>query len=235
VPKGTFLRAIYFIITIPINFIGGFLLFFNVFQLKEKLDKCIQVVDQQHSEIPDFYTYYLVVAEDHRSRFHYGIDQIGIIRALFKRFFSSEIQGASTVEQQFVRVVTEDYSYSLQRKFKEQILAVLLSNKRNKVDIAKAYLAIAYYGHNCEGTFGISNLVGNDLKLASESQVISIMARLKYPKPSVNIEIWEEKSNRRISYITKRCQLSANKSRNRALHTEDLRHCSQNNQSLRKP
>lgn len=201
---------------------GSCLLVFNVFQLKEKLDKCIQIVDQKHSEIPDFYTYYLVVAEDHRARLHYGIDQIGILRALFKRFFSSEIQGASTVEQQFVRVVTGDYAYSFQRKFKEQLLAVLLSNKRNKIDIAKAYLAIAYYGHNCEGTFGISNLVGSDLKLASESQVISIVARLKYPKPLTNLERWEEKFNRRTSYIRKRCQLSAKKSKQRMLCTADL-------------
>lgn len=222
-PKGTVLRTVYFIITIPINLIGDLLLFFNVFHLKGKLDKCIQVVDQQHSEIPDFYIHYLVVAEDHRSGFHYGIDQIGILRALFKKYFSSEIQGASTIEQQFVRVVTGDYSYSFQRKFKEQLLAILLSKKRNKIDIAKAYLAIAYYGHNCEGILGISSLVGSDLKLASESQVISIIARLKYPKPLANIEIWEKKFNRRISYITKRCQLSAHQSRKRTLRTAALR------------
>lgn len=214
-PKRTVLRSVYFMITIPINLIGRLLLLFNFFKLEDKLDKCIQVVDQQRSGIPDFYTYYLEAAEDHRARFHYGVDQIGILRALFKRFFRSEIQGASTIEQQFVRVVTGDYSYSFQRKIKEQLLAVLLSNKRKKIDIAKAYLAIAYYGHDCEGVSGISSLVGSDLKLASESQVISIMARLKYPKPSTKLEIWEKKFNQRVFYIEKRFQLADNKSRQR--------------------
>jgi monofunctional glycosyltransferase len=218
-PKRTVLKTTYFIVTLPINLIGYLFLLFNLFQIKDKLNKCIQVVDQEHTKIPEYYTYYLVTAEDHRSYFHYGIDQVAIIRALYKRLFNSEIQGASTIEQQFVRVVTGDYSYTLQRKLKEQLLAVLLSNKRKKIDIAKAYLAIAYYGHNCEGISGISNLVGNDLQIASESQVISVMARLKYPRPSANVATWEEKFNNRVSYIKIKHQLAANKSRQRMLRT----------------
>lgn len=211
------MKSAYFLITIPINFIGNVLLVFNAFQLKNKLDKCIQMVDQKSGEIPGFYTEYLVAAEDHRSRFHCGIDQIGILRAIYKRLFDAEIQGASTIEQQFVRVVTGEYSHSVQRKLKEQILAVLLAKKKSKIEIAKAYLAIAYYGHNCEGTMGISQLVGSDLRLASEAQVISIMARLKYPKPSTNVAVWEGKITQRISYIKSRHQKSANKSRQRTL------------------
>lgn len=213
------MKSAYYLITIPIIFIGRFLLAFNAFQLKNKLDKCIQVVDQKSVEIPEFYTEYLVSAEDHRSRFHCGIDQIGMLRAIYKRFFDNEIQGASTIEQQVVRVVTGDYSHCLQRKLKEQLLAVFLAKKKGKIDIAKAYLAIAYYGHNCEGIMGISKLVGSDLRLASEAQVISIMARLKYPKPSTNLAVWGGKVSQRESYIKNRHQKAANKSRKRILRT----------------
>jgi len=201
--------------TIPIDLIGRFFLVINAFQLKSKIDKCIQVVDQKHVEIPDYYAKYLVSAEDHRSRFHSGIDQIGILRAIYKRLLDGEIQGASTIEQQFVRVVTGDYSFSLQRKLKEQLLAVLLTKKKRKIDIAKAYLAIAYYGFDCEGTTGISKLVGSDLRLASEDQVILIMARLKYPKPSTNVGIWEGKITERVFYIKHRHQQGTDKSRRR--------------------
>lgn len=207
--------------TIPVSLIGNLLLLINAFQIKDKLDGCVSVVDQKRSEIPGFYTYYLVAAEDHRSSFHCGIDQIGMLRALVKRFFSSEIQGASTIEQQFVRVVTGDYSFSLRRKIKEQILAVLLLKKRNKTDIAKGYLAIAYYGHNCEGVVGISKLVGNDLMLASEKQVISIVARLKYPEPSTNVAEWERKFIKRILYIEKRSQRNLGESRRQVVHIAD--------------
>lgn len=217
--KGSILRSVYFIITIPISFIGRLFLALNIFQLKDKLDKCILVVDRKHSKIPNFYISYLIAAEDHRSNYHCGIDQVGIFRAIFKWLISSEVQGASTIEQQFVRVVTDDYSNSLQRKIKEQLLAVFLTKKRKKIDIAKAYLAIAYYGHKCEGVKGISSLVGGDLRLASESEVISIVARLKYPKPSVNVALWQDKINKRESYIKKRHRQAANKSRRRVLRT----------------
>lgn len=205
--------------TIPVSLIGYIFSAFNIFQLKYELNKCIHLVDEKCSEVPGFYISYLVAAEDHRSEFHCGIDQIGILRAIFKRFFSSQIQGASTIEQQFARVVTGDYSYSFKRKLKEQILAVLLVKRRNKIDIAKAYLAIAYYGHNCEGAEGISNLIGGDLRLASENQIISIMARLKYPEPSANVTKWDARLNQRVSYIKNRHQQAANKSRQRILRT----------------
>lgn len=209
--KSAILRYIYFFITIPLILLGYVCLAFNTFQIKHKLNKCIHLVDERYSEIPDFYIPYLVSAEDHRSELHYGVDQFGMLRAIFKRFFSCQIQGASTIEQQFVRVVIDDYSYSLQRKLKEQILAVMLLRKRKKTDIAKSYLAIAYYGHECEGTEGIFSIVGSNLRLVSEEQIISIMARLKYPEPSTNIDGWKIKLSYRVSYIRRKHRLSAKK------------------------
>ncbi|MFK3989405.1 transglycosylase domain-containing protein [Psychrobacter sp. NPDC064578] len=204
------MRYIYFVVTIPIIILGYICLTFNIFQIKYKLNECMNLTDKKCVEIPDFYISY-IAAEDHRSDFHYGVDQIGMLRAICKVFFNHRIQGASTIEQQFVRVVTGDYSYSLKRKLKEQILAVILVRKRKKIDIARAYLAIAYYGHDCKGTEGISNLAGYNLRLVSETQIISIMARLKYPQPSVNIDKWETKFNHRVSYIRKRHQRLAKK------------------------
>jgi len=211
--EGTVLRYIYFIITIPVIILGYICLVFNIFQMKYKLNECIELIDEKYSEIPNFYVSYLIAAEDHRSNFHYGIDQVGMIRAIFKWFFSRQLEGASTIEQQFARVVTEDYSYSLSRKLKEQILAVMLVRKRKKIDIARAYLAIAYYGHDCEGTEGIFSLADSNLRLVSEIQIISIVARLKYPEPSINTDKWETKLDYRVSYIKRRHQRLIKKSK----------------------
>lgn len=192
---------------------------FNIFSYKEKLERCVRVVDARSTEIPDLFTPYLIAAEDHRSLFHYGVDHIGIFRALFRRILNGKTQGASTIEQQFVRVVTGDYSYSLRRKFKEQVLAILLTKKRSKEKISKAYLAIAYYGHNCDGTKGIENILGSNLQEVSEKQIISIVARLKYPKPLTNIVRWEGKIRRRAVYIKTRHLRATNKSGHRILRT----------------
>ncbi len=218
-PKRTILRYIYYFLTVPAHLIGCFFLIFNAFNFKEKLHRCIQVIDARSMEIPDSFTSYLIAAEDHRSPFHYGVDHIGIFRALFCRILNGETQGASTIEQQFVRVVTGDYSHSILRKLKEQMLAILLTKKRSKEDIAKAYLAIAYYGHNCAGTKGVESILGNSIQQASEKQIILIVARLKYPKPSTNVVRWEGKIHHRALYIKARHQRATNKSRHRMLRT----------------
>lgn len=210
-PKGAVLRLIYLIMTVPFYIAALLLYFFNVFKCKDKLRKCFLVIDQECEKIPDSYVGYLVAAEDHRSRFHYGIDQIGIIRALFKRILHGKVEGASTIEQQFVRVVLGDYRFSYRRKIKEQLLAVLLLKKRKKFDIARSYLAIAYYGHDCVGVPGVSKIIGNDLRAASKNQIISLMARLKYPKPLGKEDVWEEKFSKRVLYLTERCEHSTKK------------------------
>jgi len=215
------LRLLYFLLTIPLLLIGKVMILFNIFNMKNKLNKCVQVVDIKYAEIPDFFIAYLIAAEDHRSRYHFGIDHIGIIRAFLKWINYNEVQGASTIEQQFVRVVTNDYSNSLVRKFKEQILAVILTEKRNKNSIARAYLAIAYYGYKCEGTEGIFNLIGKELKFASEAQILSIVAKLKYPKPSKNLLKWRNKHGARINYIKWRYKKITNKYKSTIMKTRE--------------
>lgn len=202
--KEAILKAFYFLITIPVKAAARFLLVYDIFQLKANLEKCINVVDEKKSCIPESYVSYLMAAEDHRSKFHFGIDQIAMLRAFFKNIIHSEAQGASTIEQQFVRVVTGNYSYSFKRKLKEQILAVMLVQKRAKCDIAKSYLAIAYYGSKCDGVEGVKNLIGSDLINVSENKIISVVARLKYPKPLSNLVRWEKKLDKRVNYIRKR-------------------------------
>lgn len=209
--KKTILRFFYYVLTIPYIIIGKLAFTFNIFSIKNKLNQCIQVVDNKFSKIPDLYTMYLIAAEDHRSEYHYGIDQIGVVRAFFVWLKNGKVQGASTIEQQFVRVVTGDYRNSLLRKFKEQLLAIELTKRRNKNHIARAYLAVAYYGYKCEGTNGIINLIGKELEFASEAQIISLIAKLKYPRPSKNLIKWEKKHHLRIGYIKYRYNKIANK------------------------
>lgn len=59
---------------------------------------------------------FLVEGEDHRYYKHIGFDVIGIGRAIYRDVFLGKREGASTIEQQLVRVLTEDYRYSLRPK-----------------------------------------------------------------------------------------------------------------------
>lgn len=200
-PEKFFLRFFYYITSTPLKITGNLFLFIKIADFKQNLEKCLKIVEQKKSEIPESYISYLIKAEDHRSAHHYGIDPIGVARAFCVLIRRNKLQGASTIEQQFVRVVTENYSRTLKRKLTEQILAIQLTKRTKKSEIARSYLAIAYYGYDCEGTKGILSLTHNNIENASEEEKISIIARLKYPKPKLASKSWSHKIIRRVSHI----------------------------------
>ena len=88
----------------------------------------------------------LVLGEDHRNKYHIGFDIIAITRAIYRRVTTGLKEGASTIEQQLVRVITADYSMTFSRKLKEILLAVIIRMKFDRQQLAISYLDIAYYG-----------------------------------------------------------------------------------------
>jgi membrane carboxypeptidase/penicillin-binding protein len=128
----------------------------------------------------------LISGEDHRFIYHLGFDLIAIIRAIRNRIFYKRIEGASTIEQQLVRVITSDFNKSLRRKIKEIILATTLRYIIPRKSIPLIYLQLAYYGTNMIGL----NAVLSKLKIQSndyltEEIAAEIIARIKYPEPKL--------------------------------------------------
>lgn len=140
----------------------------------------------------------LIVAEDHRNRYHIGVDVIAIVRALYRRLTSSAREGASTIEQQLVRVITGDYRHSASRKLKEILLAVSIRMQYDRRILALIYLDMAYYGTLYQSLdaildkYGLSRSDEIDLQTCA-----SIVARLKYPEPRMS-------SDKRFSQIRAR-------------------------------
>ena len=147
VPKYCF-NLIISIITIPIA-----LLFysFNLMGIKETYIMILR----KHNDIippivPPILLEFIVLGEDRKYFYHFGIDPIAIIRAIFANF-RGELQGASTITQQYIRILSRNYEMTYKRKIKEIFLALLLNSKFEKIDVIQKYLAIAYYGYNMEG------------------------------------------------------------------------------------
>jgi len=122
----------------------------------------------------------LVLAEDRKYFYHIGIDIFGILRAFYYNF-RGDLQGGSTITQQYIRELTCYKEMSLKRKVVEIFLALLLNDKLNKITVAQNYLNIAYFGHNMIGLNNVrrklSKYIYSDLLLAAE-----IITRLKYPQ-----------------------------------------------------
>jgi len=96
----------------------------------------------------------VVAAEDARFYDHKGVDQRGILRALFTDIAEgARSQGGSTITQQLVRnAYPQLKERSLARKVKEAALAAELERRKSKPRILEDYLNRVYFGG---GYYGI--------------------------------------------------------------------------------
>lgn len=95
----------------------------------------------------------VVAIEDKRFYSHKGVDLRGVARALAKDIAAGgAVQGASTIEQQFVKVVSGNVnSRTYSAKIRETALAYHLSHKWSKDKILTEYLNAIYYGNGAYG------------------------------------------------------------------------------------
>lgn len=209
--KRPILKLCYFIATLPYILLSKVAFKLNLWGFKKDVASCFEKLEKfEQVQLSNELLNTLVVAEDHRHRYHFGIDQIAFCRAIFCTLMGS-IQGASTIEQQFVRVATNRYQRTIKRKLFEQMLAVFVSSSINKECIATAYLCIAYYGKNTPTALGIKN---TDVKYA---EAIPIISRLKYPEPSMKSDKWLIKfknRNNHISYLLSTANKSFKRTKN---------------------
>lgn len=141
----------------------------------------VQDIEKSHFDI---LSKLLISGEDHRFLYHIGFDVIAILRAFKNRVFLNKVEGASTIEQQLVRVITNNYERNLKRKIQEILLATSLTSLVPREYLPAIYLNIAYYGTGMNNLsqalqkFGIKNISEISLDKAAE-----IVSRIKYPEP----------------------------------------------------
>ena len=162
----------------------------NTFGIRSDIEKCLAVVDAHGTLLPNAFMISLIAAEDHRNAFHPGVDPIAMLRAIYVRCRFGAVEGASTVEQQFVRVVSGRYERTPTRKVYEQALAICVSRRRGKAQIANAYLTAAYYGSMMVGIEGLRAQLGSDLWTSDIGGIREMVARLKYPEPARPTAAW---------------------------------------------
>jgi membrane peptidoglycan carboxypeptidase len=94
----------------------------------------------------------VISAEDRTFRTNSGIDIKGILRAAWHNLRSSGTeQGASTITQQYVKVLYLSQERTWTRKIREAFLAVKLQNRLTKSQILADYLNTIYFGRGAYG------------------------------------------------------------------------------------
>lgn len=127
--------------------------------------------------------YVLVVGEDHRFYLHGGFDPVAIVGAFWRLIKSGKLSGASTIEQQLVRVLTGDRRRTVGRKAREIMLACALSFTYEKAELAGMYLAVAYFGWRMNGVEEACDRLSFNFSNTTLLEAASLIARLKYPEP----------------------------------------------------
>ena len=193
-------RASFKILTVPLSILVVLVRLLKHKSITEDYLKCInhlKSLDKTDGAVDASLIECLVLAEDHRSHLHFGVDQYAIARAILVRFIEGKVQGASTIEQQLVRTVTGRYERTLRRKIREQILSIMISSDFAKEDIASAYLRCAFFGSELIGSSGIRDIRKKGLCSSDEE----IIACLKYPMPLKISDIYRVRYLKRIEHI----------------------------------
>lgn len=131
-----------------------------------------------------------VATEDERFYTHSGVDYIGVGRALVNNLMGGELEGASTITQQFVRntiLSDEMRDISFKRKIREMYISLKLEEQYTKDEILLMYLNTINYG---SGAYGIEAAAhryfsksAKDLTLNEAATLVGIPQSPTYNNP----------------------------------------------------
>ncbi len=151
-------------------------------------------------EYPDYVIQAVLATEDRRFYDHWGVDPIGLLRALtVNARASGVVQGGSTLTQQLAKNLFLSNERTLTRKINEAFLAFWLESHLAKKQILRLYLDRAYMGG---GTFGIQAAAqfyfGRSIKDVTLAQAAMLAGLFKAPSkfaPSVNLPAARARAN----------------------------------------
>jgi len=138
-----------------------------------------------------------IAIEDKYFYKHQGFDFLRILKALYINIKNGKnLQGASTISQQYAKNLFLDFDKTWERKIDEAWLTVRLESHYNKDEILEGYLNTINYG----GIFGIENASkyyfgksAKDLTLAEASILAGIPKSPSNYSPLVNLDKAKER------------------------------------------
>lgn len=137
--------------------------------------------------------------EDRRFYGHFGIDPLGLARAMWVNITSGRVaQGGSTITQQLAKNLFLTPDRTLKRKAQEALMALRIELKYTKDEILTAYLNRVYFG---AGAYGISaaakTYFDKDARKLTLWESATLAGLLKAPSrfsPSTNPELSKQRA-----------------------------------------
>lgn len=144
----------------------------------------------------------IVSIEDKRFYQHHGFDYVGISRAIKTNVIKRKnSQGASTITQQYARLLYLTNEKTWSRKVKEAFFTLQLETHLSKDKILEGYVNNVYFGH---GIYGIENAAqyfykkkASELTLNEASMLAGVVNGPQYYSPLLH----EKKAKQRQSLV----------------------------------
>ncbi|MGE0231187.1 MAG: transglycosylase domain-containing protein [Flavobacteriaceae bacterium] len=150
-------------------------------------------------ELPPYLPQAVMAIEDRRFYSHFGVDPLGLARAVLVNFTSGDVvQGGSTLTQQLAKNLFLNPERTYKRKLQELGLALWLEFHYSKDEIMEMYLNRVYLG---AGAYGVEaaaqRYFGKSARQVTLGEAAMLAGLLKAPSryaPNKNPELAEERA-----------------------------------------
>lgn len=151
-------------------------------------------------ELPPHMVYAVLAIEDRRFYQHFGLDPMGLARAVVRNTAEGRVvQGGSTITQQLAKNLFLSRERTLKRKIQEAMLALWLEYKLTKDEIISAYLNRVYLG---AGTYGIEAAAqtyfqksARDVTLREAATLAGLLKAPSRYSPASNPRLAQQRAN----------------------------------------
>lgn len=165
------------------------------------------------TQLPDHVAQAVIAIEDRRFHYHFGLDPIGILRAMITNARAGRVvQGGSTLTQQLAKNLFLSPERTLERKIQEALLALWLEVTLTKEEILSAYLNRVYFGAGAYGIGAAANIyfskTPDELTLFESAMMAGLLKAPSRFSPTNNLTLARERAEivlstmRRSGYIT---------------------------------
>jgi penicillin-binding protein 1A len=108
--------------------------------------------DVRIADLPAYVPQAIIAIEDRRFRSHFGVDPLGLIRAMVENLRAGRVvQGGSTLTQQLAKNLFLKPDRTMGRKAQEAVLALWLETQFTKDEILQLYMNRVYFGAGATG------------------------------------------------------------------------------------
>src|SRR5690606_4490889 len=166
-------------------------------------------------EIPQVMKDAMVAVEDRRFYSHFGVDPLGIARAVYIALVGDQpVRATSTISQQLARNVFLNSNRTMDRKLREGVLALALEAKFSKEQILELYLNKVYFGGGAYGIDSASRkFFSHSARELSTAEAAIIAGLVKAPSrysPTADVEAAVGRANVVLDQMRKYGALGAN-------------------------